>query len=398
MAFNMMEALAKNKPKEDAAPKAAQVGKNRLNIRYISVFDLEPSEDNFYSTQQIEELKWAIEMQGVLQNLTVVPLGGGKYRVKAGHRRRLACIALVEDGKKEFEFVPCDVRQESGDDEEKTLQERLLLILTNLPARQLSDWEQVRQYEELEDIIKALKKREKLPGRVRELIAEKMRRSPSQVSRYEAVSKRLSPAFKAELKNEGINISTAVELAALPVERQEELYREYQQKGALSIKDAQQAKEEAAQPLKEPEPDKQPIPGQIDFDGGTVPEEAQPQKIDPARPDPREERPQPREIPAPAPTVPDTPAPEEPGEETTGSERAAPPSVPKQAERVETRCVDSGICPHCGAHFDAAEAINYKTTGTQFTGPVPCPHCERPIVIFCSVEYFCSIPEGGETE
>lgn len=66
-------------------------------IKKISVFDLVPSEDNFYSMREIEELKAAIEIAGkVLQNLTVVPLDGGKYKVIAGHRRRLASLALVE--------------------------------------------------------------------------------------------------------------------------------------------------------------------------------------------------------------------------------------------------------------------------------------------------------------
>lgn len=73
-------------------------------IKKISVFDLVPSEDNFYSMREIEELKAAIEIAGkVLQNLTVVPLDGGKYKVIAGHRRRLASLALVEDGKPQYE-------------------------------------------------------------------------------------------------------------------------------------------------------------------------------------------------------------------------------------------------------------------------------------------------------
>ena len=57
----------------------------------LSVFDLVPSEDNFYSMREIGELKAAIEIAGkVLQNLVVVPLGDGKYKVIAGPRRRLA--------------------------------------------------------------------------------------------------------------------------------------------------------------------------------------------------------------------------------------------------------------------------------------------------------------------
>ena len=71
--------------------------------------------------REIGELKAAIEIAGkVLQNLVVVPLGDGKYKVIAGHRRRLASIELVNDGKPEYEFVPCVIEptEEAADEQE----------------------------------------------------------------------------------------------------------------------------------------------------------------------------------------------------------------------------------------------------------------------------------------
>jgi ParB family chromosome partitioning protein len=56
----------------------------------------------------------------------------------------------------------------------------------------------------------------------------------------------------------------------------------------------------------------------------------------------------------------------------------------------ETRCIDEGICPHCGKRFDAARAINYDISLEQL---VDCPHCGKGIFVFASVEYHCSIPE-----
>ena len=86
--FNLNQIL------NDASRQAAEGGGNTTprpaesEIKKISVFDLVPSEDNFYSMREIEELKAAIEIAGkVLQNLTVVPLENGKYKVIAGHRR-----------------------------------------------------------------------------------------------------------------------------------------------------------------------------------------------------------------------------------------------------------------------------------------------------------------------
>ena len=104
--FNLNQIL------NNASRQAAEGGDNpprptESEIKKISVFDLVPSEDNFYSMREIEELKAAIEIAGkVLQNLTVVPLDGGKYKVIAGHRRRLASLALVEDGSRNMNSSP----------------------------------------------------------------------------------------------------------------------------------------------------------------------------------------------------------------------------------------------------------------------------------------------------
>lgn len=47
----------------------------------LSVYDIIPSEDNFYSMNDMEELKSSIELAGkVLQPLIVVTLPDGKYK------------------------------------------------------------------------------------------------------------------------------------------------------------------------------------------------------------------------------------------------------------------------------------------------------------------------------
>jgi len=56
-----------------------------------------------------------------------------------------------------------------------------------------------------------------------------------------------------------------------------------------------------------------------------------------------------------------------------------------------TRCIDQGICPHCGEKFDAERAINYDISiMPQYDD---CPHCGKEVEIFASVEYHCSVPE-----
>ena len=73
-----------------------------------------PSKDNFYSTENIDELAMSIELVGhIEQNLVVKPEAHGKYEVVAGHRRRLAALKLVQEGKEEYRKVPCLIKKES---------------------------------------------------------------------------------------------------------------------------------------------------------------------------------------------------------------------------------------------------------------------------------------------
>lgn len=222
-----------------------KVESNRpLKIVQISVHDLVPSKDNFYSMQQIEELKTAIELVGgIKQNLNVSKLENGKYKVLAGHRRRLASISLVEEGKKEYEFLPCAIEASAEDEELNQIKEELLLILTN-SQRDKTDWDKLEEAKRLKAILERYKKKEKLSGRIRDIIAEILNTSPTQIGRMDAISNNLTQDFKEELKEEKINMSTAYELSGLEEQNQIEVFEEYKEKGSLTIKDVKQKKEE----------------------------------------------------------------------------------------------------------------------------------------------------------
>lgn len=58
-----------------------------------------------------------------------------------------------------------------------------------------------------------------------------------QLARYESISKKLNPEFKAEFEKENINVSTAFELSKLEGAEQQSLFAEYKEKEELSIKD-----------------------------------------------------------------------------------------------------------------------------------------------------------------
>lgn len=358
-------------------------------IERLSVFDLVPSEDNFYSMNDIEELKSKIELAGkVLQNFIVVPLGGGKYKVISGHRRRAACLSLVEDGKPEFEFVPCTIEADEEDAEVQAIREEIMLIAAN-SQREKTAWDKIEEARRTRALLEKIKAQEKLPGDMRKLVAQTLNTSPAQIGRFDAITRNLCPAFMDELKADRLNISTAYELSGLSAEDQAAAFEEYRETGEISIKAARERKQDPPPAAEEHRPAAEKTPPSAGEPPETPPPAPQ-TATEPPKEERREEVPPPPETPTEGRTGPQK------QQETDGQEETPAPSspLPADAEKAEeTKCVDSGICPHCKERFDAAEAVNYSTLGTQTVGPVKCPHCGKPMNIFCSVEYICSAVE-----
>lgn len=226
-----------------------------LKVIPISINDLIPSSDNFYSVDNIAELKTSIEMFGVVQPLAVKPLEGDKYRIIAGHRRYTACMELVAEGKREFAYIPCGIHAERDE-----IKERILLIMTNSTTRELSDWEKMKQAEELQKHFAVLKKRDNLPGRVRDLVAEALNTSSTQIARMNAITNNLAPELKNEFQEGRLGLSAAYELSGLSEETQKKAVEEIREKGGLSLNDVKEKKQEAAPTDAAPMPPPSPEP------------------------------------------------------------------------------------------------------------------------------------------
>ncbi len=216
MGFDIMS-LQKGRGTVQARSKADE---GRAVLKYIDVEDLVPSEDNFYSMSAIDELAGLIELSGgVKQPGLVVPLGGGKYKVISGHRRRLASLQLVKQGKEAYRKMPCmveDAGREQGPeaDELRAIDEAILLITTN-GQREKTGKDKVEEATRLRELLERKRKFENIPGEARKIIAEWMGTTPAQVGRYDSIAKHLIPAFKTWLEEEKINISVAYELSTM---------------------------------------------------------------------------------------------------------------------------------------------------------------------------------------
>ena len=270
--FNLNQIL------NDASKRAAPGGGGQTapasrpaEIERLSVFDLVPSEDNFYSMNDIEELKSKIELAGkVLQNFIVVPLGGGKYKVISGHRRRAACISLVEEGKPEYEFVPCTVEADEEDAEVQAIREEIMLIAAN-SQREKTAWDKIEEARRTRALLERIKQQEKLPGDMRKLVAQTLNTSPAQIGRFDAITRNLCPAFMEELKADRINISTAYELSGLSAEDQAAAFEQFRETGEISIKAARERKQDPPPAAEVPEAEHEEPEAERDEPAGEPP-------------------------------------------------------------------------------------------------------------------------------
>lgn len=314
----------------DASKRAAPSGGGQTapasrpaEIERLSVFDLVPSEDNFYSMNDIEELKSKIELAGkVLQNFIVVPLGGGKYKVISGHRRRAACIALVEEGKPEFEFVPCTIEADEQDAEVQAIREEIMLIAAN-SQREKTAWDKIEEVRRTRALLERIKQEEKLPGDMRKLVAQTLNTSPAQIGRFDAITRNLCPAFMEELKADRINISTAYELSRLSAEDQTAAFEEYRETGEISIKAARERKQDTPPAAEVPEEEPEAERDEPAEEPQATPQDAPQPATAPPKQERREEMPPAPETPAEGRT-----GPQEQPEADGQGKRPAPSSPP----------------------------------------------------------------------
>lgn len=256
MGFDIMS-LQKGRGTVQARSKADE---GRAVLKYIDVDDLVPSEDNFYSMSAIEELASMIELSGgVKQPALVSPLGGGKYKVIAGHRRRLASLRLVKQGKEAYRKMPCmveDAEREPGPeaDELRAIDEAILLITTN-GQREKTDWDKVQEATRLRALLEKKRRFEKIPGETRKIIAEQLGTTPAQVGRYDSIAKHLIPLFKTWLEQGKIGISVAYELSVLPGDVQRKAAAEScESPERVTLEDVREWKQEAEREKTAPEP------------------------------------------------------------------------------------------------------------------------------------------------
>lgn len=194
----------------------------------IPLVDIDPNDKNFFDVSDVQDLMESIEVHGVLQPLVVVEHGQG-YRLLAGHRRLKALQQLHEADKmdKRWATAPCVVLPPMSD-----AMEQMVLIQTNTTARQLSYVEKMEAAVRLKKILVKLKDEGvKLPGKLRDIQAEQLEISRTELARMDVIRKNLIPPLMDMLKSSKINAAAAYELARLDAGDQTAFLDRYETNG-----------------------------------------------------------------------------------------------------------------------------------------------------------------------
>lgn len=259
MAFNLADMVNNRKKPTET--------ENISDTVYRDVFELEPSKDNFYSTdpEKLQGLKNSILLFGVMQDVLIEDVDG-KDRIISGHCRTMCCRMLVEEGHEEFQKINCKYTKvnlntekfpEDKDGKVEQLINKLGIIQANR-FREKSDWEKMQEALITEEVIKELRDLVDLQGTTRSMVQATLGTSGTQLERYHAIQKKLSQEFMQEFQNGNINISVARELTELDEKHQDEALGLYRKNETITLPEVKA--------LKEKQEVGRQIPGQLTLD------------------------------------------------------------------------------------------------------------------------------------
>lgn len=205
--------------------------KKERQIKQIPVELLVENPDNFYIVGDVEELKNSIVAAGgVRQNLIVEPMDDGRYMIVSGHRRCKAVRELLKERAVGIpNTVPCDISTDHYGNQ-------LLLIDTNSTSRDLTAWERVEQYKQLNSLFKYGVMTGKITGRKRDAIAKTLHESKTNIARYSAISNNLRKYYEDWMKSGKLGISAAYELSKLTPDMQKEFYEQHKDDAEITLK------------------------------------------------------------------------------------------------------------------------------------------------------------------
>ena len=168
--------------------------KPRMEQRWVWLNQIEPDEFNekIYNVSGVEALADDIKLNGLLQFPLVRYMPGGKYMIISGHRRVAAIRLLAKEDPEQWKMIPVILDPDKDD-----TSAHIKLISANAVNRELSQGEIMKQTLKMYSLLTEQKKKENLPGRVRDMVAKKLNISSGSVGAF--LKGELSKAVAVEL-------------------------------------------------------------------------------------------------------------------------------------------------------------------------------------------------------
>ena len=212
-------------------------GKTIKALHYTKLKDSEWQYCDEKDKEEIVHLAWLIDAcKGIQQPLLVRKSDVDEYEIIAGHKRRRAVKYLVEEeGKKQYEFVPCIVLDASD-------------VIAEFNVYASNGFHDKTDYEIMHELTHMKKLLENHPeefphlasGRMIDKLADQMNMKRSTVGEYLQISKNLSDKGMEAFQSGELNKSAAVAISSLPHQEQDKLLDE----GVTKHKDIKTYKEE----------------------------------------------------------------------------------------------------------------------------------------------------------
>ncbi|WP_333685145.1 ParB/RepB/Spo0J family partition protein [Enterocloster lavalensis] len=185
----------------------------------LSPYEVEASETNFYSQENIEELADSIRMVGQ-QQPTVLGRVDGVYKIISGHRRNLANIHNIETG-----AFPWDYQAKYLYKDMTPAMLELSLIVGNAFNRRLTPYEETEQAARLKAALIRARDEDglEITGKLRDVVADILQTSRTKVARMDKINNSLEPEAREQYKAGNLGPSAAYETAKLPKEEQRQI-------------------------------------------------------------------------------------------------------------------------------------------------------------------------------
>ena len=186
--------------------------KPRMEQRWVWLNQIEPDEFNekIYNVSGVEALADDIKLNGLLQFPLVRYMPGGKYMIISGHRRVAAIRLLAKEDPEQWKMIPVILDPDKDD-----TSAHIKLISANAVNRELSQGEIMKQTLKMYSLLTEQKKKENLPGRVRDMVAKKLNMSAGAVGEYMTIEQNLIFYLKQDFLKGELSKAVAVELSKL---------------------------------------------------------------------------------------------------------------------------------------------------------------------------------------